>query len=74
MPSGSQIDRATWIQVLSIERAYYLEEFESGQMSGEVYTILEDFISAVTGEVTAMHLKVCRWSHPCPAHPTSACC
>ena len=42
---GSTSERAAWMMVLNLQRAYYKAKFEGGILSGNAYKVLEDFMA-----------------------------
>ena len=43
-------DRSVWLQVLSLERAFYLAQFEKGLLDSEAFHVLEAFMADVVAE------------------------
>jgi len=77
--SVSDTDKATWLQVLHMERSAYAELFEHGLLSSEAHSVLEKFMAEVTArsqymatdklgvmydKVFANFLKTCRKIQP----------
>ena len=53
------------LQVLNIERASYLEQFEAGLLDPKAFEMLEDFMATTTGKSLEAH-TVAGCPCPCP--------
>ena len=50
-------DKATWLLVLNMERAYYLHAFEKGELQSEAFHVLEDTAADICAEADGAPAK-----------------
>ena len=67
------VNKATWLLVVNMERAYYLEEFEKGALGSHAFNVLERFMADMCAEANLAEVG-CHDHHymhtmRAPSHP-----